>query len=62
MLKGLAAAVLLAALAACADQPAQPASQPSTQNFPLPPVKPHLPQASALQATFIDCLPLARNL
>jgi len=62
MLKNLVAAALLAALVACADEPAQPASQPSTQNFPLPPVKPRLPQASALQAAFIDCLPLARNL
>jgi len=62
MLKSLAAAALLAAVAACADEPAQPASQPSTQNFPLPPVKPRLPQASALQAAFIDCLPLTRNL
>jgi hypothetical protein len=62
MLRNIAAAVLLAVLAACADEPAQPASQPSTQNFPLPPVKPRLPQASALQAAFIVCLPLARNL
>ena len=62
MLKILAAAALLVALAACADEPAQPASQPSTQNYPIPPVKPRPPQASALQAAFTDCLPLARNL
>jgi hypothetical protein len=62
MLKNLVAAALLAALAACADEPAQPASQPATQNFPIPPVKPHLPQSSALRAAFTDRLPLARNL
>jgi hypothetical protein len=62
MLKTFAVAVLLAALAACADEPAQPASQPSIQNYPIPPVKPHPPQASALQAAFILYLPLARTL
>jgi hypothetical protein len=62
MLKSLVAAALLVVLAACADEPAQPASQPSTQNYPIPPVKPRLPQASALRASFTDCLPLARNL
>lgn len=62
MLKALVAAGLLAAVTACADEPAQPASQPSTQSYPIPPVKPHLPQASALQAAFTDYLPLARNL
>jgi hypothetical protein len=54
--------VFLAALAACADEPTQPASQPATQSYPIPPVKPRVPQASALQAAFTVCLPLARNL
>jgi hypothetical protein len=62
MLKSLVVAALLATLAACADEPAQPASQPSTQSYPIPPVKPHLRQASALQAAFIFYLPLARTL
>ena len=62
MLKNLVAAGVLAVLAACADEPAQPASQPSNQDYPIPPVKPRLPQASALQAAFTICLPLARNL
>ena len=62
MLKNLVVAMLLAAMAGCADEPAQPANQPSTQNYPIPPVKPHLPQASALRAVFTVCLPLARNL
>lgn len=62
MLKNLVAAAFMAALAACADEPAQPASQPAIQSFPIPPVKPHLPQSSALQAAFTDRLPLARNL
>ena len=62
MLKNLVAAGVLAVLAACADEPAQPASQPSTQDYPIPPVKPRLPQASALLAAFTDCLPLVRNL
>jgi hypothetical protein len=62
MLKNLVAAALLAALAACADEPAQPASQPSTHDFPLPPVKPHQPQASALRAAFTFYLPLGLNL
>jgi hypothetical protein len=62
MLRNLAAAVILAALAACADEPVQPASQPPSQNYPLPPVKPHLPQSSALRAAFTDRLPLARTL
>jgi hypothetical protein len=58
----LVAAVFLAALAGCADEPTQPASQPATQSYPIPPVKPRVPQASALQAAFTVCLPLARNL
>ena len=62
MPRNFVAAMLLAALAACADEPTQPASQPSTQNYPIPPVKPRLPQASALQAIFTVCLPMARNL
>jgi len=62
MLKNLVAAALLAALAACADESAQPASQPSTQDYPIPPVKPRQPQASALRAAFTDYLPLMRNL
>jgi hypothetical protein len=62
MLKNLVAAGVLAVLAACADEPVQPASQPSTQDYPIPPVKPRLPQTSALQAAFTICLPLPRNL
>ena len=62
MPRNLVVAVFLATLAACADEPTQPASQPSTQNYPIPPVKPHLPQASAQQAIFTVCLPLALNL
>ncbi|HZF32186.1 MAG TPA: hypothetical protein VE914_00110 [Candidatus Angelobacter sp.] len=62
MQKSLVAAALLVALAACADEPAQPANQPSNQNYPIPPVKPRLPQASALQGAFTDYLPLARTL
>lgn len=62
MLKYLVVAALLATLAACADEPAQPASQPATQSYPIPPVKPHLPQASALRTAFILCLPMGGTL
>jgi hypothetical protein len=62
MRKGLVAAILLAAIAAgCADEPQPPAVQPSNhQDLPLPPVKPELTRAAAQPSAFTDWLQMAR--
>jgi hypothetical protein len=59
---GLVAAVLLAAVAAgCANEPQPPVVQPSVhQDLPLPPVKPQLRPAAVQPSAFTDWSQMAR--